>query len=66
MSKLRDMLENYQTDRKTDDLLEQIKGYFEDVTFMLESLGDMEMIPHNIQNRLLIVFLRLHHYLSVL
>lgn len=52
MSKLRDILETVDNNIVDDDVLEQIGGYFEDVTFMLESLGSMEAIPSHIQRKI--------------
>ena len=52
MSKLRQILEKADNNIVDDDVLEQIGGYFEDVTFMLESLGDMEVIPSHIQRKI--------------
>lgn len=54
MSKLKKILEaKPQENEIDDDVLEQIGGYFEDVTFMLESLGSMEAIPSFIQRKIL-------------
>lgn len=54
MSKLREILEaRHQNDSTIDDdILEQIGGYFEDVTFMLESLSEMDALSSHIQRKI--------------
>jgi hypothetical protein len=57
MSKIKEILESDATKlRRKDDLdeiMKQLDGYFEDVTFVLETMSDMKVVPDNIKRKIL-------------